>query len=786
MPLTLRALCAALALPTVALALEPSVSDPLAPEVVPVSLTTVVNPAFPTPIGVVQTAAPTPEPIIERADLAPYFAEGQLAEAKKAYDCADFQKARVLLDGVPNTAPVKFLRALSAYYAEDNAFASVEFEALAETWPVMKARSLVYAGWAYESLKQWEAAQRVFSAVDPQSRVSVDAQLGLARALKYLKKYDAAKKTVAELANKPPPAWGRDVGAEALMNLADLAAFRGDTKNEQAALIAIWSKHPMSPQAVKAEPRIADHAAIPPEALVSKAENLVEAHQNAEGLALVQPILETVQVPDPVACRAQFIAAKAQRKLRQHAAAVELLVPVVQKCKDPQIKLKALYTLGFSRSLVSPSLSVGTFDQLLREFPDDPLADDSAMYAAEVQMKLGNANDAVNRLLGLVEKYPNSDSANDALFKLFWLHFNEKNPAATFFLDVLEARNENADDSYEVERARYWRARYTELEGHPEKAVEALIASAREHPATYYGLMSREAVERLAPEKAAALEAELFAAPAAKDAFPLKLGPLATDAQFLQTVELLRLGLTDLVPMEVVSMNRAKLPRESLRVLVLLLSLAGDEKAAHGMARLWLRKDLAGAITEQNRSVWEIAYPKVFRDMIETHSTAADGLDPDLLQGLMREESALDPKALSWAGAMGLCQLMPATAAGVAMQLKLKRPSTSQLLEPDLNIRLGARYLADLVKRLGGVAPHAIASYNAGESAVARWKSSRPEAPLDMWVEEIPLQETRGYVKRVLRSYNTYKLLYSPGKLVHTALELQKPQPPEKSTKPKG
>ncbi len=758
---------------------EPLPVEPLAPQV-----TRVQNPAFP-PLAAELAQGDTPVALLTRADVAPYFAEGVLAEAKKAFDENDFKKARALLDGAPVTLPSRYLKALTAYTLDDNEFAAKEFEALATDWPVMTARALVYAGWAFESLKKYDDALRCFSAVPAGSRVSVDARLGQSRALKFLKKYDAAKKVIAELADKPAPPWGRDVGAEALMTLADLASFRGDTKAEQAALIGVWSKHPMSLQAPKAEPRIADLTTVPEDALVTRAENLVEAHQNAEGLAIVEPMLSTLQLPEPTACRAQFIAGKAKRKLRKHGEAVELLVPVTQKCKDPALKLKALYTLGYCRSVVSPSLSVSTFDQLLRDYPNDALADDSAMYAAEVQMKLGNTNDAVNRLLALVEKYPNGDSANDALFKLFWLHFMEKDPQASFFLDVLEARNVSADDSYEVERAQYWRAKVMEAKGDTEGTLNAFAQLARQHPATYYGLMAREAVERLNPERAEALHAELSASAEATEAFPLPLGPLADDLQFRQTVELLRLGLNDLVPMEVVSMNRASLPRESLRVLVHLLSLSGDQRAAHGMARLWLRKDLSGPITRENRAVWEIAYPRVFRELVETHSTSADGLDPDLLQGLMREESALDPKALSWAGAMGLCQLMPATAAGVAMQLRINRPSTSQLLEPDLNIRLGARYLADLVKRLGGVAPHAIASYNAGEAAVARWKNEKPEATLDSWVEDIPLQETRGYVKRVLRSYNTYKLLYSPGERVHTALEL-KPKPAETQPKPKG
>ena len=103
---------------------------------------------------------------------------------------------------------------------------------------------------------------------------------------------------------------------------------------------------------------------------------------------------------------------------------------------------------------------------------------------------------------------------------------------------------------------------------------------------------------------------------------------------------------------------------------------------------------------------------------------------------------------------------MPSTAQAVARELKLGRVKTERLLEPDLNIRLGAWYLGSLVKQFAGNKPYAIASYNAGAGAVNRWRADKRELALDEWVEEIPIAETRGYVKRVLRSYNTYQLLY--------------------------
>jgi soluble lytic murein transglycosylase len=171
------------------------------------------------------------------------------------------------------------------------------------------------------------------------------------------------------------------------------------------------------------------------------------------------------------------------------------------------------------------------------------------------------------------------------------------------------------------------------------------------------------------------------------------------------------------------------------------------------------------------RDLWAIAYPDAFRELVVRH-TRGSPVEPELLQALMREESALDPRALSWAGAVGLTQLMLPTAREVARSLRLRAPSAEQLQNPSTNIQLGAAYLGRLLQRFDGNVALALASYNAGEGAVNRWRAARPEAELDRWVEEIPLSETRGYVKRVLRSWNTYRLLGGrplPGVLKTTA-----------------
>lgn len=720
-----------------------------------------ISPAFPSPPP--PPPAPSPALWLDAAAVAPYFSEPKLAQAKAAFDSGAYTKARALFALAAPSVPVRYLQALSALRADDWATAAAELEGLASEYPAMRDRCLANAGFAYERLKRYQDASRCYAKVEPRSRLAIDASTGLARSLAALRDFSGARAALAPYVDRAPPGWGRDLGAEALLTLVEVARAERDLKAERAAILRLWSEHPNSASATRIAGAVGPLARIPDAIVITHAEALIDAHKNAQGLALMEPLLRKLKLPDATACQAHFVAGKALRKLRAHSRAVATLRPVAATCTDPVLRPKALYVLGFSQSIATPGDAVGTSLTLAREYPQHAFADDALAMAGELLMKQGQPETAQALLVELSDM-PRHEFTGEALFKLFTIAFDAgRYHEAELYLEELSGRLASADeDPSEVDRAGYWRGRLNERRGDRLAAITAWSNVALDHPGTYYGLMAREQVERIDPAAALALRERIAAAPSATPMWPMKLGPLAEDAHFLAAVELARLGFGNQVTMEVLSVSRDTLPVESLRVLVHLLALAGETRAAHGMARLWLRRDLSAPITASARSVWEIAYPRAFRELVVTHSESADGLDPDLLQALMREESALDPKASSWAGAVGLCQLMPGTAAGVATQLRLQVPGRAALLEPDLNIRLGARYLADLVGRFAGVMPYALASYNAGPTAVSRWRQERPSVDLDAWVESIPLLETRGYVKRVLKSYSAYKLLYAP------------------------
>jgi soluble lytic murein transglycosylase len=241
--------------------------------------------------------------------------------------------------------------------------------------------------------------------------------------------------------------------------------------------------------------------------------------------------------------------------------------------------------------------------------------------------------------------------------------------------------------------------------------------------------------------------------------WPLPMGRLAQDPHFAAGVELLRLGQRGAVD-ELLAVDQRGLQEGPGRLLYQVMQQTGRGWAARKVARSTLRDEVSGPLSPSSRPIWEATWPLAFRSIIERQAKV-NRLDPDLLQGLIWQESRFNPRARSSSGALGLTQLMPGTAREVAASLKLPALGEQKLLEPAQNVRLGAAYLGQLLKRFGGNTAFAVAAYNAGPAAVERWQKALPQADVDEWVEHIAFEETRDYVKQVLGSYNAYKLLYT-------------------------
>jgi soluble lytic murein transglycosylase len=166
--------------------------------------------------------------------------------------------------------------------------------------------------------------------------------------------------------------------------------------------------------------------------------------------------------------------------------------------------------------------------------------------------------------------------------------------------------------------------------------------------------------------------------------------------------------------------------------------------------------------------MWEVAFPRAFEPLV-VRETAASGIPRALAWAIMREESDFYPEAKSSSNAYGLMQLIVPTARGLTSGTPYAATEDG-LKRPDASIALGARLLGGLRGSMPTGAL-AIAAYNGGAGAVSRWVAARGTEDFDLWVEDIPWEETRGYVKRVLASEAAYAFLYDRGTL-HEVLSI--------------
>ena len=158
--------------------------------------------------------------------------------------------------------------------------------------------------------------------------------------------------------------------------------------------------------------------------------------------------------------------------------------------------------------------------------------------------------------------------------------------------------------------------------------------------------------------------------------------------------------------------------------------------------------------------LWKSAYPRAFEQEVN-HFSRQFGIEKEFIWGLMRAESRYKQDISSPVGARGLMQLMPHTATQVSRLLGDESFDPSLLVLPEVNIRLGTRYLQRLSKKFKGQLPLMAAGYNAGPHRVESWLSTFGHLEMDEFIEHIPFVETRKYVKKVTRNYGVYRALYN-------------------------
>jgi soluble lytic murein transglycosylase len=428
---------------------------------------------------------------------------------------------------------------------------------------------------------------------------------------------------------------------------------------------------------------------------------------------------------------------------------------------DPELDAERIFSMEQAhRTQKLEAQLLDDVNQLVKRYPQSSWTADALFGAGNfywVNLDRERAAEFYRRSLDISQDGKNAPIAE---WRLAWIAYLERKPEAA---DMLEAYVRRFPLSSYVQDALYWLGRSYERSGNTEHARNFYLAGANRFPLTYFGA---KAAERVRPEPDGigawpVIPADLHLIIPPAPPLPALDEPVAA---VLEERQARAHALTD-IAFDSSAELEYRAAYATTHAPKFLIDAAGAAIAAghYGAGMAAVRQAIpqleARRIADIPNDAWRAAFPLPYELNLRS-AAARNQLDPMLVAGLIRQESAFESKAMSHAGAIGLMQVEPNTALKVARQLRVRYERT-RLTDPGYNLQLGSRYLANLIQAFG-TPEAALAAYNAGEDRVEQWTAGQSYLETAEFVESIPFTETREYVQIVIRNSEVYRSVYGP------------------------
>jgi soluble lytic murein transglycosylase len=502
-------------------------------------------------------------------------------------------------------------------------------------------------------------------------------------------------------------------------------------------------------------------AELSPELKEKRAKAWLDGGEAKKAVAEADALLATLgKGPSTLACNAALtrVQGTARAKLPNVA---EAWATTIERCVHEDAIAPVVLYQGAKASLAKdPGLAIDRFSQIEKLYPKHRLADDARFQGALAVLGQGDEARFTTMMLALPYDYPEGDMAGEGLFRVALLRMTKGDWAgASTVLDRITTLWPDDRHWATAGRAAYFRARAAVALGQRDDALQRYARVVEDQPLTFY---MTQAFDRLAAEDPARARQTLDAAIAKEPAGPLLSHeyPELASKSFQLGLRLLETGDVDAAKQEIGASGAVRDEAESelLWAVASLYDTAGAPEVGHAFARSRLTDYLLHYPSGRWKTPWQVAYPRAFSSLVLLESRA-HGIPAGLTWAVMREESDFNADAKSPSSAYGLMQIIASTARGLAAGTPYAADEAA-LKRPDASIALGTKYLGSLRGEFAQNPPLAVAAYNAGGGAVGRWLAARGDQDFDLWVEQIPFDETRGYIKRVLASQAAYGLLY--------------------------
>ena len=515
----------------------------------------------------------------------------------------------------------------------------------------------------------------------------------------------------------------------------------------------LWLLSPASPEADAADQQLrvlADRgltgAPVTGRERVERAERLVAAGLGDRAKREAETLLTEAPSAD-VASRALKVTLEAARRAGQQDAVLSTInraLTVLPAGRRPPW----LMELARLQQRRERDRALATLDRLVREHPKSAEVADALLLKGQLLENGGKLPEARAVYESLAAQHPDEDEGGRALWRLGWLAWlrGAYDDAVASWGRVFTTRGGRA---YR-EEATYWLARADQLRGQREAAARRFAEIHDEAPRSYYGLLAAPRRDEAGPPR--------FPPPLRLPADPSEL--LLADRGYVRVEALRAVGLDAFADEEMADMARRALGDPP--ILYAIAAAYARESRYHLALRILRRSFVPVARSGSDavpRAFWDMFYPLGWRSQLTAAADRA-AVDPFLVAAVVREESSFYPRARSRVGARGLMQLMPDTARPMARERGLAFNDGELLDDPGASLELGAAFLATLLRDFGD-ARLAVAAYNAGPTRVREWWAARRSDDLDVFVEQIPFNETRAFVKRVMVARDEYRRLYA-------------------------
>ena len=547
--------------------------------------------------------------------------------------------------------------------------------------------------------------------------------------------------------SSPDEVWSRVARAR-------LAA--GNRRGALEALAHLYFEFPFSGLAPAAAAEIAELSGWEPiepgnqryDLELGRAERLFGARRYAnarDGFALLEP-----HARGDDAERVRLRLAECDHYLKRFRAARQALAPFTKEAR--RLAEARFFYLTATRALGEQAEYVRLARELGRDFPKESWAEETLNNLGTHYILVDDDAAAEAVFLELLERFPDGRHAPRASWKAGWAAYRtgRHDRAAAIFE---RAAAVFARSDYRPAWL-YWAARSREKLGDLPAARHLFGIVIADYVNSYYG---RLASRLLTARKLEPLTLASVVAPRRRDD---REAAHAVDPSVASAVQaLLSSGLYDLAIGEIQWGLRKSGDSAPLQAtLAYAYARKGELRRGINAMKRAYPQYLSASGNDLPVEVREVLFPVAYWDLIAKYAKRR-GLDPYLIAALMAQESTFDAAIRSPANAIGLMQIVPATGRRYGRRLGVRRYSTARLTDAEVNVIIGTAYFADLLERFGSV--HlALAGYNAGPSAAARWAAERPGIDRDEFIDDIPYPETQGYVKKILGTAEDYRYLY--------------------------